>query len=270
MSYRLSFFLFLSILVSISIISQCQAQNFESSMLSYKNLPYGSPPYFYEGSKNIMISIKTEPKIIRELVPEPLKIDTDSTLNIVIAVHNMKGYSTYKEACFTIAVSYNGNKGWYIPVLFLDKIMPILAGREIYGFSKVGAEISFEEKGGKFHANIERAGTNIMDLTLSAGKPVIPIPGLPAREGYFNYKIIPSVKEGAPPDADQLTYTKFDNFKMTELRIGKADIKFNSTDSFPLKKIPVTDIASAIYFECDFTLNYGEVVYDYLYESNIE
>jgi acetoacetate decarboxylase len=65
----------------------------------------------------------------------------------------------------------------------------------------------------------------------------------------------------------QLTATTLGDRKVTDLRLGVGTLEFGSTPADPLDKIPVLEIVAASWYEYNFTLDYGEVVNDYLAES---
>ena len=62
-------FLMALMLVSISFAMSGEAQDFEGTFLCSSTLPYGVPPFRYEGSRFISITFKTSPEVIRALVP---------------------------------------------------------------------------------------------------------------------------------------------------------------------------------------------------------
>ena len=48
---------------------------------------------------------------------------------------------------------------------------------------------------------------------------------------------------------------------------GNATVTFGTSPADPLHLIPVNEVLEAIYLKADFTLNYGEVIHDYLTED---
>ena len=125
----------------------CFAQDFDGTNLSSSKLFYGELPYVFEGSENYWITFKTDPQIIRKLVPEPLKPISDSEMTMIFARHRIISPSqiSYHEAYLMTSVSYEATYAGYIPVLYLDKVETIIPAREIWGFNKVGADFQFDE-----------------------------------------------------------------------------------------------------------------------------
>jgi hypothetical protein len=112
-------------------------------------------------------------------------------------------------------------------------------------------------------ATVVRNGTTLIDMTAQLGEPVVPIPEMP-NDPILNLKLIPSVKEGAPPDVKRLTSTVARDVKRHVVRGGMGKLSLSSLPSDPLGSIPVVEIVGAGYEEQDFVLDYGEVVFDYL------
>jgi acetoacetate decarboxylase len=253
------------LLISISFSMPGKAKDFEGTVLSSTMLPYGAPPYRYEGSQLVSITFETSPEILRALIPKPLAVDASNLMSITIGLQKIvePRPSNYYEAYISIPVSHAGTKGTYLPILYLDKAIPIVGGREIWGFSKVDAKIHFEEVDGKIHARVSQDGIALIDAVISLGEQLI-LPKDSPRQPVFNMKLIPSVKKNAPPDVMQLTSMIPRDAEMTKLLSGEAKLVLGSTPSSPLGKIPVRKITSCLYTESGFVLDYGEVVHDYL------
>ncbi|MFC1635807.1 acetoacetate decarboxylase family protein [Planctomycetota bacterium] len=258
-------FLMVMLLFSISFPMSSEAQDFERTFLSSTMPPYGAPPYRYEGSRLISITFETAPEILRALVPELLAVDEGNLMSITIGLQKIvePGPTDYYEAYISIPVSHDGTRGTYLPILYLDKAMPIVGGREIWGFSKVDAEIHFEEADGKIYARVIQDGTTLINAVMSLGEQLVPPENSPSQP-MFNMKLIPSVKKDALPDVMQLTSMTPRDEKVTKLRSGEATLVLVSTPFSPLGKIPVRKITDCLYTESGFIMDYGEVVHDYL------
>jgi acetoacetate decarboxylase len=261
----IGFVLLLSLLL---FLPTAGAQDFEGTHLSSNTLPYGAPPFTYEGSRFLSITFKTSPDVLRAMVPEPLTPNPDNLMSILVADHHIAQPAevSYLEAILAVPVSHEDFAGIYMPVLYLDEVIPIIGGREIWGFSKVEAEIQMSDAGGTMSASVVRNGTTLIDISAQLGEPVVPVPELP-NDPMLNLKLIPSVKKGAPPDVKQLTSTVSRDVKTHVVRGGVGKIALDSIPSDPLGSIPVVEIVSLGYQEQDFVLDYGEVVLDYLNPS---
>jgi acetoacetate decarboxylase len=242
-----------------------RAQDFSGTHLAGTSLSYPMPPFTYEGSRVVSVDFRTSPEVLRALVPEPLVPNAAGELSAAIVHHHIVAPMplSYYEAFLIVPVSHEGAAGVYMPVLYLDEAAAITGGREIWGFSKFGAEIQIIEEEGEVHASVQTGDVTLVDISVSPGDALVPIPETP-NVPIFNVKLIPSVEKGAAPDVLQLTATTLGDRTVTELRPGVGTLEFGSTPADPLGRIPVLEILRAACYEYDFTLDYGEVVYDYL------
>lgn len=246
--------------------------NLSSEKLSNLN-PYSfnphslSLPITFEGSKNYLISFKTEPSVIENLLPEPLEATKEGEMVIAFMKHKISSpfQLQYGEVYLAVAVSLNNTEGWYMPVFYLDGIAAVTLGREIWGYNKLGAEIRFTESGNKTIVSVKQGNDEIIQATFILDASYIPNetinPG-----NIINLKYIPSVEKDSPPDVKQLTISELDNFTIAIIRNGTATLKFPGNDTNPLIRIPVNEVTGAFYQVTSFEMDYGKVLYNYLEE----
>jgi acetoacetate decarboxylase len=240
---------------------------FEGTHLSSTTPPYAMPPFTYENNQMLYITFKTSPDVLRALVPEPLVVNPDSLMTIYVGMLNVvdPGPISYYEAAILIPVSYGNSKGSYMPILYLDKALPITIGREVWGFPKFQADLCFGVEAGVVHATVAKEGTTLIDATLHMGEPVPPTPSPPA--SVFLLKSIPSAEGGSTYDVKQLTAAVIRGGMDSEVRPGAATLRLGSTASDPLGMISVLEVVSGVYRVGGSVLDYGEVVHDYLAEE---
>ena len=232
---------------------------------------YGAPPRAYHDSKLVSITFKTTPEILRKLVPKPLAPNQDNLVTLYIGRFNTPDYKngaylfkgdSYLEAGFVVPASFEKQSGGYSLFLYLNKTAPAISGREIWGFPKKEADITMVEDKGNITITMERLGAMLLKATFQLGEKVDPVPQRPPRARY-NLKYIPSVKKNAPPDVMQLTsFMQVNTLK--ELYKGKAILQLGGTSVDPLGDIPVLEIVKAELMVIDGTVDYGEVIHDYL------
>jgi acetoacetate decarboxylase len=228
---------------------------------------YMAPPYYYQGNRTISILFRTTPEILRELVPAPLVANPDGLIFVYISQFNIVAPQpfAYQEAGIGVPVSFSRTAGQYAVYLYLDEADAIVAGREIYGFPKKGAQLLFNEGNELVTAQVARAGAVLIEAAVSRSERIDPPPQEPAVP-WFNLKLIPSVKQDAPPEVMQLTSTLVEG-ETRELYGGPAELKLASGPLDPLGDIPIVEIVQGRYVIDDFTLGYGEVIHDYLAEG---
>jgi len=258
----------------ISIFSHplCEAQELKGFSMPF-NLPlYGAPPLKYSDSKMVIVVFKTSQEVLRKLVPQPLLPNPDNLMYAYTSSLNVQGYQSggfsfpggnYFEVVLGVPVWFEKTGGNYCVVMYLDKtVTGVPFGREIWGYPKKGADITFVESNGKVSSTVARFGTTIIKLSFERTQKVEPVPPRP-RTPTFTLKLIPSVKKDAPPDVMQLTST-VSEFNRKEMWGGNGSVEFGSLSADPLGTIPVLQIVAAQYEVGDGILPLGEVVYDYL------
>ena len=104
-------------------------------------MPLTSPaypigPYRFYNREFLVITYRTDPAKLRELVPEPLQVDEPLVKFEFIRMPDSTGFGDYTESGQVIPVSLNGRKGGYSHCMFLDDHPPIAGGRELWGFPK--------------------------------------------------------------------------------------------------------------------------------------
>ena len=245
------------------------SQSFDGTNLSSSKPFFDKIPYVFEGSENYYITIKTDSTIIRQLVPEPLNPLKSDELTVIFARHKLISpiKMDYNEVYFIIPAGYGFAFGGFIPVLYLDKIEAITPAREIWGYNKVGGKFEFIENDSIVSITVSQLDSLIMKATFILGKPFIPEREPPSGPA-FNIKYIPSAIENAPPDVHQIITSKLADRKTHRMRTGTAQLEFFTSYFNPVDKIPILEVIRAGYFSNSFSMVYGDVLYDYLNDSN--
>jgi len=250
----------------------CDAQEITGFSMPLTAPVFGALPLKMSDSKMVMIIFKTTPEVLQKLVPKPLQPNPGNFAYVYTARFNPQEHTggdysfpggSYLEVALGVPVTFGKTPGNYIVVMYLDQTLAgITIGREIWGFPKKRATVSFVEEDGKISSSVERWGTTIVKIGFQRTERVEPIPARPPTP-TFNLKFIPSVKKNAPPDVMQLTSTTTE-VRTKEFYKGNATLEFGSLSADPLGKIPILEIVRADYMVAEGILGYGEVLYDYL------
>ena len=98
-------------------------------------------PYKFYNREFVIISYRTDPEILRALVPEPLEVIGDTVNYEFIRMPDSTGFGDYTETGQVIPVRFKDKdgtvqEGGYVHAMYLDDDSPIAGGREIWGFPK--------------------------------------------------------------------------------------------------------------------------------------
>ncbi len=227
---------------------------------------YLPPPFRYEGCRWMTIIFRTNPDVIQSLVPEPLVPDPIPILGLYVARLSISEplASTYHEAGLAARVSLDGKLGMYFSNLYLDSALGVVVGREIWGFPKKPAQIVYKEEGGQISTVVSLKDTPLIKVSMHQARKVEQLPADPIQAG-FTLKIIPSVKRGAPPDVLQLVSIPH-IMQIREMYEGHGTLELLQSPYDSLGNIPVLEVVGATFQVLDMTLDWGEVVVDYLAE----
>jgi acetoacetate decarboxylase len=252
--------------------SLCEAQELKGFSMPLTAPLYGAPPLKYFDSKIVTVVFKTSPEVLRKLVPQPLVPNPDNLMYAYTSSLNVNDYQSggfnfpggnYFEVALGIPVRFDKTAGNYCVVMYLDKtVTGVSLGREIWGYPKKGAQITFDEKDGKVSSIVSRFDTPIIKLNFERVQKVEPVPPRPPTP-TFSLKYIPSVKKDALPDVMQLTST-VSELKRKEMWRGNGSVEFGSLSADPLGDIPVLQIVGGQYEVAEGSLPFGEVAHDYL------
>lgn len=225
---------------------------------------FPSPPFKYQGCRQATVLFKTTAEALTRLVPAPLQPNPDQLIGVYYSLLTVRepAVTTYKEVGTLIPVVLGKIFGLYTAHMYLDTTVGIVCGREIWGFPKKEAEISFTEDGGAVATVVSRNGAPLIKASM---RPEIAVKDIPPNpyQAMFTLKVIPSVKRDAPPDVLQLTSTPVVR-QVAELHTGPATIELSSSPLDQLGDVPVLEVAGAQFEVFDMTLDYGEVAVDYL------
>jgi acetoacetate decarboxylase len=231
-------------------------------------MPYGSTsyprgPYRYTGREHLTITYRSTIEAVRHVVPEPLSVD-EPLVNIeFVRIPDSTGFGIYSGAAQTIQVRLENEPGIYTRLMFLDSHPPISGGRELWGFPQklAGPRLIVERDHlvGMLDAGPVRVATGTMGY-----KHVVAPPTLAAKtlaEPGFLLKIIPHV-DGTPRICELVRYRRGD-VTVHGAWTGSATLDLHPHALAPLTDLPVVEVVSGVHYIADFTLELGEVAYDY-------
>jgi acetoacetate decarboxylase len=228
------------------------------------NPAYPVGPYRFYNREYLIITYRTDPKKLRELVPEPLQVDEPVVKYEFIRMPDSTGFGDYTESGQVIPVSFKGRKGGYTHCMFLNDHPPIAGGRELWGFPKKLAEPKLKAEIdtliGELYFGPLRIATGTMgykhkEADLAAVKASLEAPN-------FLLKIIPHV-DGTPRICEIVEYHLID-VNLKGAWIGPAELTLFSHALAPLAELPVLEVVSGVHILADLTLDLGKVVHDYL------
>lgn len=232
-------------------------------------MPLTSPaypigPYRFVNREFLVITYRTDPQKLRQLVPEPLQIDEPLVKFEFIRMPDSTGFGDYTESGQVIPVSFNGRKGGYSHCMFLNDHPPIAGGRELWGFPKKLAEPTLRAEIDTLVGTLDYGKERIATGTMGYKHVQADLEAVKASLLAPNYllKIMPDV-DGTPRICELVEYYLTD-VELKGAWSGPGALTLTSHALAPVGELPVLEIVSATHILADLTLALGKVVHDYL------
>ena len=228
------------------------------------NPAYPIGPYRFVDREYLIITYRTDPQKLREVVPEPLQVDESLVKYEFIRMPDSTGFGDYTESGQVIPVSFKGRKGGYTHCMFLNDHPPIAGGRELWGFPKKLAEPKLKAEIDTFVGELYFGPLRIAVGTMGYKHKAADLTAVKATLEAPNFllKIIPHV-DGKPRICEIVEYRLID-IDLKGAWTGPAELTLFSHALAPLAELPVLEIVSGLHILADLTLDLGKVVHDYL------
>ena len=228
------------------------------------NPAYPIGPYRFVDREYLIITYRTDPQKLREVVPEPLQVDESLVKYEFIRMPDSTGFGDYTESGQVIPVSFKGRKGGYTHCMFLNDHPPIAGGRELWGFPKKLAEPKLKAEIDTLVGELYFGPLRIAVGTMGYKHKAADLAGVKATLEAPNFllKIIPHV-DGKPRICEIVEYRLID-IDLKGAWTGPAQLTLFSHALAPLAELPVQEVVSGLHILADLTLDLGKVVHDYL------
>lgn len=218
---------------------------------------------------------KTDPDIVREILPQPLTPSIDACGIAFVARYPETNFGgVYNEGALLLNCEFKGERGAYCLSMPVDDDMALISGREYYGYpKKIAEKIILERNGTSVVGSVTRKGTEILRIECQLekdapddffGKLCYPIEdwdGIKCQKFIsFLFKHFPS------PGGDNFDYLprlirEPVLFRPLEkLQSGAGKISLTSTIYDPLGAIPVNSVSNIAYGLFHNTMLPGRVV----------
>jgi acetoacetate decarboxylase len=226
------------------------------------------PGNVYSNVENLILQFRTDRDAVLALVPDCYQIGAEPIVTVTIGDYDGVDFMSgggYRTATFGVSAGFDGDEdhvgGQYILVMFEDKTIPILGGREQLGVPKVFADISAVrlQTDTSFRSHVSLWGHLIFGLEVAPLKKQNAIVRTTANREFNKYpwlcyKYIPHFD--GPPDASYPTVV-WNSVKVEELWMGgdgkivfgdagEDDISYASRIIKALKSMPMLEVTRTV------------------------
>ena len=232
-------------------------------------MPFGNPayppgPYCFVDREFFIISYRTDPVLLRKVVPEPLEIDEPLVKFEFIRMPDSTGFGDYTEAGQVIPVTHEGKPGGYTHAMFLNDHPAIAGGRELWGFPKKLASPSLTIEKDTLLGTLDYGPERIATGTMGFKYETLDTEAVTRTLRAPNYllKIIPHV-DGSPRICELVRY-HLEDLHVKGAWSGPGTLELHPHALAPIAELPVLEVVSTLHILADLTLALGTVVFDYL------
>ncbi len=225
---------------------------------------YPRGPYRFINREFFIITYRTDPDVLRAVVPEPLEVAEPVVKYEFIRMPDSTGFGDYCESGQVIPVTFKGRKGGYSHCMFLNDHPPTAGGRELWGFPKKIAQPSLRAEVDTLIGTLDygpvRVATGTMGYKYQQADKAAVMKAL--RAPNYLLKIIPHVN--GKPRICELVEFHLEDINYKGAWTGPAALSLGWHALAPVAMLPVHEVVSAVHILCDITLGLGKVVHDYL------
>jgi acetoacetate decarboxylase len=243
---------------------------------------YMAPPYLYRGMEDIFIAYETSREGVEALLPPGL--EPADEVPVCIAWGRWIPFSSfgpYYESYVMIRADFEGTTFLYQPFIFTDNEIPLVAGRELWGFAKKLAVMERTSGGGRdpfgeqMLFTVERPrGQRIMTMSIACERKADPseLEDLPV----LSMRLIPNAEAGQPPSVCELVRLDVEGSLHSsadgspQLFAGRASLTMDARSPVdPWHLLQPTRIVQGWFGVFDMDLYQGKVIHDYLQDASI-
>ena len=233
-----------------------------------ETIPHRSPlfkplPRHYAEFEKISVICRAPKEAIRRALPEPFEYVSDifevfaySCPKVVdLAAPGLPARS-YVESGIAIQAAVDGVVGGHVAYEYVTTDDAMAPGREIWGYPKKLADVSWDVQGSSITSRTARRGQTLIDIEFSEGPNTFDKPVLQPR---LQVKKIPRA-DGLGYDVHQIVLNKLGKWTLFESATGTATVKLGGVEAMdPLFDLGPLEVLGAEKIRAEFELGYGEV-----------
>ncbi len=225
---------------------------------------YHEKPFIYKDAHIYAFQYETDEESASELLPEQLALTDTPSATLAFIEYGQCSLGPYREVTLSIDATYEGEQIPYLAYLFLDEDVPILAGREVYGFPKKKAAIEFTRQEDVLGMYVERPkGIRICSAVMRDALVFSPMPK-GSHVSQVVLRAIPSPEENKKHSLLELVKVDY-IIEKGVVSFGTGGCSFTGASELdPLHKLPVRKMLLCSHMAFDGTLAYGQILADLL------
>ena len=225
---------------------------------------YPMPPARYRNVRSQYVYFRADVSAVDRVLPACFEPADDGFCTAIGLVAGWSAnYGPFEESVLAVKCTYEGQVGYFAPVVFLNSRSSIPAGREIYGTPKVFADMEVSRDERVMYTDTRLAGTSVLSVRTTMHRDAT-TDELPKLQPSWRLKVIPRA-DGQGVDVMQL----IDGSEVTSdvtvhvVQAGNGVVQFNPSPIYDLSDFTPREYFGAHYVEMDYTEGYAQIVKDF-------
>jgi len=225
---------------------------------------YPMPPAGYRNVRFQYVYFRAANSAVDRILPACFEPSDDGfCVAIGLAAEWTANYGPFEESMLLVKCHFEGQVGYFSPVVFLNSRSSIPAGREIYGTPKVFADLKVGLDERVMYTHTRLAGANVLGIRSTMQRDAT-VEDMPVLKPSWRLKVIPRA-DGQGCDVMQV----IDGSKCTRdvtvhiVRAGEGVVEFQPSPTYDLSDFDPQEYFGAHYIEMDYTEAYAEIIKDF-------
>lgn len=201
----------------------------------------------FGGAQLLAVEFLSDPEWVAAVLPPPLEPVAKPKLRAMVGRWESSCVGDFHGGTIYVAARHEGVAGEYQLSQFMDRDVPTIFGRDLFGEpKKVGASMLLR-RGERFRGWVESGGTRVIEIAGEMREDRGPFAGA----GYsFNFKSRPAA-DGRGLQEDAILTRMRTEVRASVSLSGPASMRLRGTAHDPLDEIPVATLLRATYLEAD-------------------
>lgn len=219
---------------------------------------YAGVPIVYNEFRKLSVLCKADEEGIRKTLPSVFTPVGNIIEVFLMNVTNVEGLDPYMEGGIVIPCKYEDTVGAHVVYEYVTDDDSMAAGREIWGYPKKIANMTFDESGNFVNSTLSRRGTKLIEINFEKDE---------SANDYQRPQMQPRLQlkrfvraDGTGFDMDQIISNTLKKSNIKEQYLGKAKVTINGTKQDPLNWLTPIEVVGAEFIVADFVLDYGTVL----------
>lgn len=201
----------------------------------------------FVGGEMLAVRYRTDPEAAARVLAPGLELPDEAVASVVVGRWRSNCVGDFAGGAQYLVARRDGIEASYVVSMFMDRDVPMIFGRDLYGEPKKIADIGLFRQAERASGWIARGGVRLIEIEARLGEDRGPSSGTSAD---FNVKAMLAA-DGQGLDGDATITLAEYRSSIHVNRPAEAQLAVRSTPHDPLGELPVEEVLGASYTEGD-------------------